>query len=252
MNSLLLAFLVFVLLSSVSLLSMYLHPRLAERHRDPETVAAVIRIANIFVVITSLVFGLLITSSKGTFEAIDHNELNYGTDLILLDRVLRDYGPDASETRRRLIAYVEEAVTHPARAEEIERTQQDLSGRALDAVGSSIDAIHAPDAFHEALLGDARSHYHEVVHLRWVIVEQAEGSVSPPIIGMLIAWLTLIFISYDYRAPRNAVVIVMLLVSSALIAASLYLVLDMDRPFKGVVRISDQPIRRALNEMKIP
>jgi hypothetical protein len=85
-----------------------------------------------------------------------------------------------------------------------------------------------------------------------VIVEQSEGSVPMPMIGMLIAWLTLIFTSYGYRAPQNAVVVSMLLVSAALISASIYLVLDMDVPFKGPVQVSIQPIRRALIEMQAP
>ena len=41
-------------------------------------------------------------------------------------------------------------------------------------------------------------------------------------------------------------------ISAALIAASVYLVLDMDVPFKGPIQISDQPIRRALTEMQAP
>jgi hypothetical protein len=231
---------------------MYFHSRLPERHRDAETAATVSKIANIFVVITSLVFGLLITSSKSTFEAIDRNQHNYGTDLILLDRVLRDYGADANDARNRLITYAEEALAHPARVDEIEHTKQDRSGRALDAVGTALNAIRPADLFHQSLLSDARSHYHDVVHLRWVIVEQSEGYLPMPILGMLLAWLTLIFASYGYRAPQNAVVVSMLLISAALIAASVYLVLDMDVPFKGPIQISDQPIRRALNEMHTP
>jgi hypothetical protein len=252
MTNLTISVFTFVLLSLVAFLTMYFHSRLPERYRDAETAATVSKIANIFVVITSLVFGLLITSSKNTFEAIDRNQHNYGTDLILLDRVLRDYGADANGARNRLIAYAEEALAHPARVDEIERTKQDRSGGALDAVGTALNAIHPADPFHQGLLSDARNHYHDVVHLRWVIVEQSEGSLPTPILGMLLAWLTLIFASYGYRAPPNIVVVSMLLISAALMAASVYLVLDMNVPFKGPIQISDQPIRRALNEMQTP
>jgi hypothetical protein len=69
---------------------------------------------------------------------------------------------------------------------------------------------------------------------------------------MLIAWLTIIFASYGYRAPKNAVVVSMLLISAMLISSSLYLVLDMDIPFKGPIRISYQPYHRALSEIKAP
>ncbi len=109
-----------------------------------------------------------------------------------------------------------------------------------------------PCPFHEQILADAQIQYHDVVRQRWVIVEQSEGALPHPIVGMLIAWLTLIFASYGYRAPGNAVVISMILVSALLISASIYLVLDMDIPFKGPIRISYQPYHRALNKMKAP
>jgi hypothetical protein len=252
MNHATLSVLTFFLLGTVSLLSMYFHPRLAEHHRDADTAAAVARIANIFVVITSLVFGLLITSSKSTFESIDRNIHNYATDLVLLDQDLRNYGGDAIGARSALTTYTKEAIAHPAQTDELEGLSADTAGLALNGVGSAIDAIRPLDSFHEHLLSDVRSQFHDVVRQRWTIVEQSEGVIPNAIIGMLIAWLTIIFASFGYRAPQNTVVVSMLLLSALLISASLYLVLDMDIPFKGPIRISYQPYRRALDEMLKP
>ena len=171
-----LSVLTFVLLLTVALLSMYLHPRLAEHHRDLDTAAAVSKIANIFVVITSLVFGLLVTSSKNTFEAIDRNIHSYATQLVLLDRILRNYGTEASSARIALKAYVEEAIAHPAQTDQLEHTKSDTAGHALDLVGTAIDKIHPSDSFHERLLANAQNSYRDVVRQRWTIVEQSEGT----------------------------------------------------------------------------
>jgi hypothetical protein len=43
----------------------------------------------------------------------------------------------------------------------------------------------------------------------------------------------------------------MFTVSALLIAASVYLVLDMNIPFHGPIQISDAPLRRALAEMQM-
>jgi hypothetical protein len=252
MSHLTVSVLTFTLLITIAISCMYLHTRLSERHRDADTAAAVQKIANLFVVITSLVFGLLITSSKSTFEEVDRNIHAYATDLILLDRTLRNYGSDADRARNALKLYIEEAIAHPAQTDQLERGTPDIAGKALDYVGNTIDAIRPPDAFHEHILTDALTQYHDVVRQRWTIVEQSEGTIPNPIVAMLIAWLTIIFASYGYRAPRNAVVISMLLVSAMLISASLYLVLDMDLPFAGPIRISYQPYHRALVEIEKP
>ena len=52
-------------------------------------------------------------------------------------------------------------------------------------------------------------------------------------------------------ARRNGVVICSFLLSSTLIAAAFYLVLDMDVPFSGPIQISDAPLHRALAEMRM-
>jgi hypothetical protein len=67
---------------------------------------------------------------------------------------------------------------------------------------------------------------------------------------MLVAWLMLIFASFGFRAPRNAVVIGSFLVASALMAAAVYLIIDMDAPFGGPIQVSGAPLERAVAEMQ--
>ena len=67
---------------------------------------------------------------------------------------------------------------------------------------------------------------------------------------MLATWLILIFASFGYRAPKNIIVVSMFVIAAFLISASIYLVLDMDIPFNGLIQISDLPLRRALAELQ--
>ena len=67
---------------------------------------------------------------------------------------------------------------------------------------------------------------------------------------MLVAWLMLIFASFGFRAPRNVVVVASFLVASALMAAAVYLIIDMDSPFGGPIQVSAAPLERAVAEMQ--
>ena len=69
-------------------------------------------VINLFVVMTSLVLGLLINTAKNRFDAINREVHMFATDLILLDRMLQLYGDDAGETRQRLVAYVDRAAKY--------------------------------------------------------------------------------------------------------------------------------------------
>jgi hypothetical protein len=72
-----------------------------------ETNTTVRIVANIFVVMTSLVLGLMLNSAKNTLETYNRNVHALGTNLILLDRTMRGLGPEAGEARQHLLQYVQ-------------------------------------------------------------------------------------------------------------------------------------------------
>ena len=94
MREALVAVVIFACLVAASLGCLFAHAKLPLNQREDDTNAVVRLAANIFVVMTSLVLGLMINSAKNTFEAIDRNVHAIATDSILLDRTLRRFGPD--------------------------------------------------------------------------------------------------------------------------------------------------------------
>ncbi|MDP9630747.1 UNVERIFIED_ORG: hypothetical protein J2W85_002822 [Ensifer adhaerens] len=251
MSAILIAVAAFLCLSVAALGMMHLYPKLPARHRDDDTNTVVRLVANIFVVMASLVFGLMINSAKNTFEGIDDNVHSFAINLILLDRTLRTYGLAGNDARQYLIAYVEGVIADPERVDNVQHQGPNSTQQRLDTVGNSLAAIQSADSLHESMLVSARQQYNRIVEQRWTIVEQSEGAIPMPVIGMLMAWMTLIFASFGYRAPQNVVVVAMFVVSAMFIAASVYVVLDMDIPFTGAILISDAPLHRALAEMKL-
>lgn len=82
---------IFACLAGASLVSLMVHERFPAHHLQDDTSAVVRLAANLFVVMSSLMLGLMINSAKNTFEAINGNVHTFATDLILLDRTLRHY-----------------------------------------------------------------------------------------------------------------------------------------------------------------
>lgn len=250
MQEILIAVAVFLCLTAAPLVSMAVFGRLPAHHREDDTNNVVRLAANLFVVMTSLVLGLMINSAKNTFESIDRNVHAYATELILLDRSLRQFGPGTGEVRQPLVAYVQRLTHDWSQTSETPLVANRLSERQLTEIGARLTALQPPDTAHGSLLQDARQHLQKVVELRWILIEQSEGTIPPPLIGMLVAWLVLIFASFGFRAPRNAITIATFVVSAALIAGALYLILDMDVPFSGPIQISPAPLQRALVELQ--
>ena len=250
MIGILIAVATFLCLTGASLGALAVSARLPARYRDDDTNNVVRLAANIFVVTTSLVLGLLLNSSKNTYEAIDRNVHAFATDLIVLDRSLRHYGPDALEVRKRLAGYVRRAVegTWPTRGSPI--LDDRSAERLLDDVGNALTAIRPTDPARAELWREVEANFQNVVKRRWVLIEESEGTIPAAFLIMLVAWLVLIFASFGYRAPRNAVVVSTFAVAAVLIAGAIYLIIDMDVPFTGPIQISPAPLLRAEEQMR--
>jgi hypothetical protein len=82
--------------------------------------------------------------------------------------------------------------------------------------------------------------------MRWLLFEQTETSISLPMLIILIAWLAIIFMSAVLFAPPNATVIVAVMLAALSVSGAIFLILELDLPFDGVIQISPAPMRNAL------
>jgi len=244
---------VFACLTGAAVGCLLLHERLPPSQREERTHSVVRLAVGMIVVMASLVLGLLITSVKSSYDGVNRNVHAFATQLVLFDRALRLYGPEAEGTRRLLLAYAQQALDgtwppkgQPANVEDAE------AGRMLGAVGRSLEAIKPTDAQQSALWNAALQRLLSVVELRWTLIGETEATIPTPLLVILVAWLALIFASFAYNAPRNTMVVVTLLLCTTTIAAAVYLIVEMDTPFSGEIQISSEPVIRALDYMRRP
>jgi len=76
--------------------------------------------------------------------------------------------------------------------------------------------------------------------------EQHGSSIPMPFLAMLAFWLAIIFLSFSLFAPPNATVIATLLVCAVSVSGAILLILQLDRPFEGLIQIPSTPLRTAL------
>ena len=77
---------------------------------------------------------------------------------------------------------------------------------------------------------------------------RAGGARNPSsgVAGVLF-WLCLLFMSFGLFAPRNATVTVVMFLCAIAVAGAIQTILDLSRPFDGIVRVSGKPLRQALD-----
>lgn len=236
---------------SGSLLGMGLARRLPGHHLSKEMQDLVKLSSGTIATLTALVLGLLVSSAKSSFDAMNTGIVQGSAKYILLDRTLARCGPGAKVVReqlkRTLAAGIEKvwpkektgipALTAFERANGMEIVQDELR-----EVTPQNDAQRQALAQAQQIVGD-------LGQLRWLLVEQAQNQLPLPLLLILVFWLVLLFVSFGLFAPRNVMAIVVLSVGACAISAAIFLVLELNQPLEGFVKVSNAPLRNALQHL---
>ncbi len=67
---------------------------------------------------------------------------------------------------------------------------------------------------------------------------------------MVIFWLAIIFLSFGLFAPFNKTVITAMFVVALSVSSALFLILELDQTFDGLIQISQQPMRNTLDHLQ--
>jgi hypothetical protein len=205
--------------------------------------------------LTALVLGLLVASSKGTYDAQNASVRELAAKVILLDRALTAYGPETKEPRELLRRIVERTLQRiwpdggagPADLTPGEaRSEMELFYDKVAALAPQKD-----DAKRAAIKARAMDITVDLVQTRLRLFAQRESSIPLPFLVVLVVWLAVLFIGNGLTAPRNATVIAVVVVCILSISCALFLILELDRPFDGILRISSVPLRDALAQIQI-
>src|SRR5262249_13727880 len=81
---------------------------------------------------------------------------------------------------------------------------------------------------------------------RWQLVAQDESSIQTPFLAVLVFWLIILFASFGLFAPPNTTVFIAFAVCAVSVAGALFLILELDRPFQGLMQISSEPFRQVI------
>ena len=237
----------FACLSGAVLLGMRVQAALPEDHLNPEAKDAVKVGMGLVATMAALVLGLLVASTKGAYDTKKSEVTQMAAKIVFLDRVLANYGPETAEARDLLRRLIGTAVNRMWPDRKSPQTAElDPSESSGEAFFHSIQALSPQNDVQRSLKSQAAQVATDVGQTRWLLFEQTETSISLPMLIILISWLAIIFMSAGLFAPPNATVIVALMLAALSVSGAIFLILELDMPFDGIIQISSEPMRNAL------
>ena len=85
--------------------------------------------------------------------------------------------------------------------------------------------------------------------LRMLLFVGTSDPIPGPFLAILVFWLFIIFTSFSLFSKLNVTVFALLVLFGVSAACALYLILELSRPFAGLLMISSEPLRQALRPL---
>jgi hypothetical protein len=229
-----------------SMLGMFLRTILPEHHLSADSKDVIKLGMGLIATMSALVLALLTNSAKGSFDTQRNELTQMSASIILLDRVLAHYGPETKDARDLLKGTVANMIS---RMWPDEGSGPEMQPVAAEAFYDKIQALSPQNDVQRQLQAQAVKISVDIGQARWLLFEQGGRSIPMPFLVLLIFWVTVIFLSFGLFAPRNATVIVTLFLCALSLSGAIFLILELDRPFGGLVSISSAPLRSALAQI---
>jgi len=237
---------IFVCVFGGASLGMFLRVVLPESHQNPDSKESLKLVLGLIGTMTALLIGLLVATAASSYATRRSEFIQMSANIVVLDRALAHYGPETKEVRDLLKRAV---------ARELQQTWQngttppakfDPSAARGDILFDKIQELETQNDVQRSLKALLLTTAISLGQTRWLLFEQSGRSIPMPFLVVLVFWLSLIFALFGLFTPYNVTVIVVLLLGALSVAGAIFLILALDTPFEGLIRLSDDPLRNAL------
>lgn len=250
MGSMAIALIVFACVFGGAMVGMGIGAVLPRHHLAGESKDVVKLAMAMIATMSALVLGLLTSSAKTHFDATSTELQQSAATILSLDRTLADYGPDAQPIR----AAVKQGLalrletTWPTDGTRPAAVDTSDTNATILRIEEVIRSLTPTTDDQRALKARALEQAGEVLHARWLVLSSG-AAIPTPLLVVVVFWLATIFGSFGLFAPRNATVVGALFMCALSVSGALFLILELDTPLEGLLKVSPAPLRFALSRL---
>ena len=223
-------------------IGIWLRRFLPEHHLSPDSRDTVKLAMGLVATMSALLLGLLVNSAKTSYDTAGLQVMQVASRFALLDRVLGIYGPQAGKVRSDLHDLVEESRRRMWPDDTTIQAQSKPEYEVGNGFYGSLLRLEARDDTERTLKAQAVSLTLEIGQLRSLMRVESTPSISKPMLIVVVLWLVMIFVGFSVIAPPNSTANFALIASALCATGAIFLILELNRPFGGLMRISSEPM----------
>jgi hypothetical protein len=219
---------------------------MSEQARNIVTIAI-----GLIATLSALVLGLLVASAKTSFDARNDEIKQSAARLVVLDRTLRQYGPETKDVRALLLELTQRRIDHTwsnQPRDHVRIVREDASSGEL--IRSRLWQLTPSTEAQRWLHARALTLTAEIEQGRWLLIEGDQSSIPRPLLAILASWIAVIFAGLGLFSPRNPTVYGVLFICAVSVSTAVLMILEMDQPFEGILTVPATPLVSAVHEMQ--
>jgi hypothetical protein len=248
MSAPLIAFIIFVVMLSGMALGSYFRSVLPDDHTQSDSKDILMTSAGMMATLIALIIGLLVTSAKGNYDDTTASITQAGAKIITLDYYLSHYGPEAKEVRDLLPQSIASAIKRvwPNESEHGADLAKMEDNTEMADVYNKIRELSPKNESQKYLYAQSLQLSADLMQSRWMLIEQSQTKLPRIFLVVLAFWLTVLFAQFGMLAPRNLTAKSALFVCALSMSCAIYLILELNNPLEGTIKVSSAPLQKAL------
>jgi outer membrane murein-binding lipoprotein Lpp len=220
-------------------------------HRDADTLEVVRLGVGFLGTLAALVLGLVVASAKGSFDTKSVEVQSVAAKVLQLDRSLKRLGSEAQASREALRDLVAARIGHLG--DRPDSAGQNPSGiavaKGLLKIEQMLHTLQPKDEPQRQALDTARSLTGDVLRIMSEALTQSSSSITTPLLVLLVFWFGVILAGWNFISPTNGTTLFVNLLCAVSLSGAIFMLLEMDQPFGGLIQVSDSPLRVVLPQL---
>jgi hypothetical protein len=249
MSALAVSCLIFVLTLGGILVGALLRRTLPQHHLSKDSQDVVRLGVGLIATIAALVLGLLIAAAKSSFDTQSTQVTQITADIILLDNLLAQYGPEGRPIREKIRSIIDPFADRLWREREASAAKPFEFDASSEKTYLEIQALSPQNDLQRSLQTRAAQLSTDLVQTRLILFAESDNAIPTPFLAILVLWLIIIFASFSLFSALNATVFTCLSLFALSASCAIFLILELSHPFSGLMMISSAPLRHALGPL---
>jgi hypothetical protein len=249
MHSILISSMVFITIFGAAVLGIFIRRLIPDEHLGTDAKDSIRLLTGITATMSGIVLGMLVSSANSYYQARTSEVSEIASDLVAIDRLLAQYGPETGEVRLQLRQLVGAGIDRIWRSDE--SLEMALRPKENGEVLLHQLELITPNSNAQAVIKSrAIPMVAALQQSQWsMFLKTQQTSMPVPLLTVVVSWLAAIFFSIGIFAPRNPTILTAFALGAVTVCTAVLIIVEMYSPFKGILRISPAPVLDVLSQM---